>query len=245
MIFPLRDSIPHIHRPYATWGLICVTALIFIWQETLTGIDGRRVITTLGVVPLHLTDTLAAQDNPWGGSGYLSLLSYTFLHGSWWHLLSNMWYLFIFGDNIEDIMGPVRFVVFYLLCGAIAVLIHVFANAASPLPVVGASGAVSGVLGAYFLLYPHSRVTSFIFFLILRIPATVFLGGWFLLQLFSGFSGRSEGIAWWAHLGGFVAGLVLVPLFRSSRALPSELPPGGPPPPPSDPSDPWAGLRSK
>lgn len=245
MIFPLRDSTPRGSRPYATWAIIGFSICLFFWEESLGMAEYRRLVTTFGVVPLHLTDSMAARDSLWGGSGLLSLFAYSFLHGNWWHLVSNMWYLFIFGDNIEDVMGRFRFVAFYLVCGALAALLHVFVNADSPLPVVGASGAISGVLGAYFLLYPHARVTSFVFFLILRLPATVFLGGWFLLQLASGLGGGSESVAWWAHLGGFVAGMLLTPLFRNGAPVSNDLPPGGPPPPPPDPSDPWARFRSK
>ena len=145
-----------------------------------------------------------------------------YLHGGFFHFLANMWTMWIFADNIEDVMGPIRFLVFYTFCGLAALGVHMFFNPHSPVPVVGASGAIAGVMGAYFLLYPHSKVLTlipiFIFPLIVEVPAVVFLGIWFLVQFTSGVSSLSaqagQGIAWWAHAGGFVAGMALLWLFR-------------------------------
>ncbi len=243
MILPLKDSIPRLHRPWAVWGILILTILVFLWQRSLPPREFALAVKAFGVVPHAF--------GHWPGGGApaftpFTLISYTFLHGGWWHLISNMWIFWIFADNIEDVMGPLRFTLFYLLCGVLAALAHLAANLDSTSPVVGASGAISGVLGAYFLLYPHARVTTFVFFLILDLPAVLYLGGWFLLQLYSGLSAApgSGGVAWWAHLGGFIAGMLLMPLFRASRSLPAALP-AGKPPPPRDPNDPWSHLRSK
>ena len=174
----------------------------------------------LGVVPRRfLTDP--------GPEQVMTLLSSMFLHGGWLHLLSNMLALYIFGDNVEDRMGPWRYLVFYLLCGLAAALTHIFTNPASPIPTIGASGALSGVLGAYFVLFPTARVYTLIpiFFLpwFVEIPAVVYLGFWFLSQLLNGtlaiVAGMQGygGVAWWAHAGGFVAGVVLVRFFVRRR----------------------------
>ncbi len=242
MIFPLKDSIPRLHRPYAVWAIILVTVAVFLWQKSLPQREFYQAVRLLGITPVYLPFEGQAAFMPY----LLNLFTYTFAHGGWWHLIANMWVFWIFADNIEDVMGPVRFTVFYLLCGAIAGLTHALTHADSYVPVVGASGAISGVLGAYFLLYPHARVTTFIFFLIIDLPAAVYLGGWFLLQLFSGLKeAGAEGVAWWAHLGGFAAGMILVGFFRGKRPCPECLPKAKPKPPQHDPKDPWGHLRSR
>jgi membrane associated rhomboid family serine protease len=144
-----------------------------------------------------------------------------FLHGGWFHLVGNMWFLWVFGNNIEDAMGAGRFTVFYVLAGTIAALAHVFANPASPVPMVGASGAISGVMGAYLVLYPRARVDTLFFFLIffriIPLPAWVILGYWFVIQLLSAGAAAGGGVAYGAHVGGFLAGLLLVRLFARRR----------------------------
>ena len=142
-----------------------------------------------------------------------------FLHGGWMHLVANMWTLWIFGDNVEDVMGPLRFLLFYVLCGLCALLMHVATNPESTVPVVGASGAIAGVMGAYFFLYPHARVLIlvplFIISFFFEIPAVFYLLLWFVTQVFSGLAdGGGAGVAWWAHIGGFVAGMLLLRFFR-------------------------------
>lgn len=246
MIFPLKDSIPRMHRPWAVWTLIALTILVFWWQRSLPPAGFALSVNIFGLVPQQFSAWLFA-DTAGPVFPPVTLVSYMFLHGGWWHLISNVWICWIFADNIEDVMGPFRFTLFYLCCGVIAALAHLAANMHSPIPVVGASGAISGVLGAYFLLYPHARVLTFVVFLILDLPAALYLGGWFLLQLYSGLTASpgSGGIAWWAHLGGFVAGMLLVPLFRNCRPCPPILPEFRPPRPKPDPKDPWAHLRSK
>lgn len=154
---------------------------------------------------------------------FFRLTTAMFLHGSWLHLLSNMLYLWIFGDNVESRMGHVRYLLFYLLTGYIATLAHIFSYPFSPTPLIGASGAIAGVLGAYLLLYPHARVLTLVFLIIfiqiVPIPAVIFLGFWFVLQIFSGLLAEQsgQGVAFWAHIGGFVAGLLLVKFFVQSR----------------------------
>lgn len=235
MFFPLRDSIPAMHRPFMSWAVIVATAAAFLWQQSLPPSAFRDIIYHFGLTPAATPSA----------ASLLHAVTYTFLHSGWWHLIANMWMFWIFADNVEDVMGPWRFAAFYFVCGALAGFAHVVANPASPVPVVGASGAVSGVLGAYFLLYPHARVTTFVFFFIIRLPAALYLGAWFVLQLWSGIGGGATSIAWWAHLGGFVAGMLLVPLFRTNRPLPAVLPQAQEPPPQDDPKDPWKRFRSK
>jgi membrane associated rhomboid family serine protease len=209
-MIPLRDVIPSRTTPFVTVGIIAVNVLAF-WFELSLSPGARQVfIREYGVVPAEFA---------WPG-----LLSSMFLHGGWLHIVGNMWYLWIFGDNVEDRMGHGRYLVFYLLCGALAGLAHAFVNPDSYIPTIGASGAVAGVMGAYFVLYPRSRVLTliplFVFIEIIEIPALYFLGFWFLLQLFSGAgsiahtSGTQAGIAFWAHVAGFIAGLGGVFIFR-------------------------------
>jgi membrane associated rhomboid family serine protease len=153
-----------------------------------------------------------------------------FLHGGWFHLISNMWALYIFGDNVEDRLGPMRYLLFYLVCGVVAALAHVYSQPLSNVPVVGASGAISGVLGAYLVLYPRARVISLVPLWIvpwfIEIPAVFYLGFWFFSQLFSGLLSLGMpistygGVAWWAHVGGFIAGLLLVKILEQKRTYP-------------------------
>ncbi|MCC8194808.1 MAG: rhomboid family intramembrane serine protease [Deltaproteobacteria bacterium] len=235
MILPIRDSIPSIHRPYMSWCILAVTAAVFLFQVSLPPRDFINLIFEYGLIPMAVGDA----------EGLGGFVTYTFLHTGWWHVLTNLWMFWIFADNVEDVTGPWRFLAFYLLCGVVAGVAHCIADSDSPVPVVGASGALSGVLGAYFLLYPHARITTLVFLLILRLPAALYLGGWFLFQLFSAFHEGMDGIAWWAHPGGFIAGIALLPLFRINRPLPSAIPGPEAPPPPDDPNDPWARYRSK
>ena len=236
MIIPLKDSIPALHKPYASWLIIIASLGVFLYQKFGLSLPEARVfIRAHGLTP-------AALPFP----GLPDLVSYMFLHGGWLHLIGNLWIFRIFSDNIEDVMGPVRFFLFYLACGVVAGLAHSFVHPESVNPVIGGSGAISGVLGAYFLLYPRARVTTFVMLLILDLPAVLYLGGWFLLQLYSGLSASgSSGIAWWAHLGGFVAGMLLFPFFRSNRCWTGQLPQPPEPRYVPDPKDPWARLRSK
>lgn len=224
-MIPLKDSIPNVFRPYMVWIIIGLNAAVFMYTMGLTRVDLAGFFHLYGVVPIRLTQPELAMLAGYPDSGYYTLITHMFIHGGFWHLVLNSWMLWIFADNIEDVMGPFRFLVFYLVCGAGALVVHIFFNLNSPVPVVGASGAIAGVMGAYLLLYPHSRVITFIpiFFLpyIVEIPAVVFLGVWFIIQIVSAlgsdFMGTGTGVAWWAHAGGFIVGMAIISLFKNKK----------------------------
>ena len=236
-MIPIRDTIPSKSTPVCTWSLILINGAVFIFELMMPEPVLQAFFYYFGIVPARYTHPEWAA---WVGlplDDYLPFLTSMFLHGGWLHIIGNMWTLWIFGDNVEDRMGTTRFVIFYLICGLAAGLVHFFTNPSSTLPTVGASGAIAGVLGAYFLLFPNSRVITLIplFFLPLfvEVPAITYLGFWVLSQIFSGVLslGLPEdvgGVAFWAHVGGFVAGAALHWLFvkdrRKFRALaPDEL----------------------
>jgi membrane associated rhomboid family serine protease len=220
-MIPLRDDIPRVHTPYAVILVILANVALHYLLTSLHPLAQEDLYHVLGVVPARYAFPDWADFVGFPAMGVVPFLSYMFLHGSWWHLLANMWMLWIFADNIEDVMGPVRFLVFYLLCGLAALLLHLFFNLESTAPIIGASGAIAGVMGAYVMLYPRGKVLTLIPIIIIpyfvRLPAWLFLGFWFLSQVLSGLfeqlSGMTQGIAWWAHVGGFVAGMILVRLF--------------------------------
>ena len=181
--------------------------------------DGlNRFITLYGLLPVRYSEPhIAAYFTT--GQQVFSFFSYMFLHGGFWHLLGNMWCLYIFGDNVEDNLGHLRYIVFYILCGLASGLSHVLINWHSGAPTIGASGAIAGVMGAYFLLYPRAKVLTLILIIIIpylvELPAFIFLGIWFFLQFLSAsMSGGEGGIAWWAHIGGFLFGIVLLKVFQ-------------------------------
>lgn len=214
-MIPLYDNVPRVHPPLMVITIIAVNVIIFLYQLA-QGPGGTEFAFLYGSVPLRLLDPAWAEAHGFPGGGVLTLLSYMFLHADWLHLVLNMWMLWIFADNIEDVTGHGAFAVFYLLCGILAGLLHIIFNPGSFVPIIGASGAVAGVMGAYFVLYPHGRVATLIFIFVVRLPATVFLGIWFGVQLFSGLgesAGSAAGIAWWAHVGGFASGMMLIRLF--------------------------------
>jgi membrane associated rhomboid family serine protease len=221
-MIPLRDDNPSSITPVVTITFIVMCVLVFLWQVSL-GPRGQEAIFALGVIPAVL---LGLGDLPPELAivpSFVTPLTSMFMHGGWMHLIGNMLYLWIFGDNVEDSMGHVRFVVFYILCGLAAVFAQALPEPQSTIPMVGASGAISGVLGAYLLLYPHARVLVAIpFGFILhtvRIPAGIVLVLWFALQLFSQLATRpgEGGVAFRAHIGGFIAGMLLIPLFKRKR----------------------------
>jgi membrane associated rhomboid family serine protease len=208
-MFPLRDVIPTRTWPVVTVGLIALNAAIFVYQQTLGDLALERFVREWGLVP-----AVFAWDR---------VVTSMFLHGGWAHIGGNMLYLWIFGDNVEDRLGHGRYLVFYLLCGAAAALAQTAFHPRSAIPMIGASGAISGVLGAYLLLFPHSRVLTLvpilIFIQLIEVPAILLLGLWFLMQLLSGLGSLATqadmgGIAFWAHVAGFVAGVVLVHVFK-------------------------------
>lgn len=224
-MFPLKDSIPSKHPSITLWLVIGLNVLAFLIQFSDAGTeDGYAGWIAWSLIPAKLS---ATDPTTW-----YPLVTSQFLHGGLGHLASNLWILWIFGDNVEDRMGPVRFAAFYLLCGCIAGLAHVFVEPNSPVPTIGASGAVAGVLGAYLLLYPRARVLTlvpiFIIPLLYDLPATVFLGIWFVLQILNGSlslfmtSGLSS-VAWFAHVGGFVAGFALCRPFAQRCLHPRRL----------------------
>lgn len=221
-MLPLRDNIPSRRYPVVTVTLIAVNVVAFLWEVSL----GRRLqdaLLLLGIVPVRYTVAEIADLFTWREQLW-PFLSSMFLHGGWTHLFGNMWTLWIFGDNVEDRLGHLRFLVFYLCGGVAAALLHIFTNPASPVPTIGASGAIAAVMGGYFRLYPHARVEMVIppFFLgpYFVVPAVVFLGWWFILQFFNGtlsLLSRPDafgGIAWWAHIGGFVFGAMLCSVIK-------------------------------
>jgi membrane associated rhomboid family serine protease len=226
-MIPLRDDNPTELRPYLTVAFIAACVIVFLYQVTLPGQAGQRFVFEFGFIPALFFG--AATPSGWtpGLPAEATLFSSMFLHGGWMHLIGNMLYLWIFGNNVEDAVGHVKFVVFYLACGVAAALIQGFADPSSAMPMVGASGAIAGVLGAYLLLYPRAQVLVLIplgfFIQILRIPAVFVLGFWFLLQFISqamtaAGGGQGGGVAYWAHIGGFVAGALLI-LFLRRRGV--------------------------
>lgn len=223
-MLPIKDDIPTERTPVITIGLIALNILVFLYQLTL-GPYKQTFIFALGVVPFEIVnniDLVPRINLPLKAT----LLTSMFIHGGLFHLFSNMLYLWIFGNNVEDSMGRSRFLLFYLLCGFVAAYSQIYMNPASRVPMVGASGAVSGVLGAYLLMYPNARVLTVIFLgffvQIVRIPALIVLMFWIVVQVISGTAalsaGRTAGVAWFAHIGGFVAGLVLLRPFLTRRA---------------------------
>jgi membrane associated rhomboid family serine protease len=224
-MFPLYDTIPHRHLPIAMGTIIALNGLVFLYELSLPEADLQRLFLQAGVVPARISNLgLYALLSP---DPLLSLLSCMFLHGGWIHFLSNMWALWIFGDNVEDRLGSVRFVVFYLVTGIVATLVHVATQPFSEVPVVGASGAISGVMGTYFVLFPFARVVTLAPFglvpLLIEVPAFVYLLLWLLIQFQSGLlslvaPGSVGGVAWWAHVGGFLAGALLCRLCGPARS---------------------------
>ena len=221
-MFPLKDNIPAKNFPYVNIGLIAINIIFFVYELSY-GHEVDRLINALGFVPARF---LAQQAENWiNPAGFVPAFSSMFLHANLLHLVSNMWMLWIFGDNVEDCMGHGRYVLFFLLCGLASVGAQTISNPHSTIPMVGASGAISGVLGAYFLSYPHARILTLlpivIFFYLIELPAYFFLGFWFVLQFLQGslYSLNSDqvsggGVAWWAHVGGFAAGVLLLWAFR-------------------------------
>jgi len=217
-MFPIRDTIPRHNPPVVTWLLILANGVVFLFELMLPEPALEQFFFLFGVVPARFTHPEWAV---WVGipiDDYWPFLTSMFLHGGWLHIIGNMWTLWIFGDNVEDRMGPLRFLVFYLLCGLAAGIVHWLTNPDSTIPTVGASGAIAGVMGAYFFLFPTSRVIVlfpvFFFPFFFELPAVLYLGFWALSQLFSGTLSLADarevgGVAWWAHVGGFLAGLVL------------------------------------
>jgi len=217
-MIPIRDNQPSNCIPVVTYILMGINLLIFVLQIQI-GFNNEVFFYSYGLVPAKYTvPEMARHFSP--GNQFFSIFSYMFLHGGFLHFIGNMWFLYIFGDNVEDHFGALRFLGFYLICGIISGLFHFILNPVSMVPTIGASGAIAGVMGAYFLLYPKSRILTIIPIIIfpwfVEIPAFIFLGIWFFIQFINAAgSSAGSGIAWWAHIGGFVAGLAMVKLNKN------------------------------
>jgi membrane associated rhomboid family serine protease len=219
LLIPIHDDNPTRSFPFVTIAIIAVCILVFLWEASF-GAQMQRAIFMFGAVPATIFDGKMLPPDlqvipPWA-----SIFTSMFMHGGWMHLIGNMLFLWIYGNNVEDCMGHVRFIVFYILCGIAAFFAHALTDPASTIPMVGASGAISGVLGAYILIYPHARILVVVplgFFIhTMRLPAGVVIGFWFLLQFISSALSdpSSGGVAWYAHIGGFLAGVVLIPFLK-------------------------------
>ena len=217
-MIPLRDTIRSRTFPILTYFLIGLNVFVFLVENSLPVHKLDSLVVMYGIVPARLIHS------PF--TGFYTLFTSMFLHGGWTHLIGNMWALYLFGDNVEDVMGHLRFLIFYILAGVVAGLVHILFNPLSTVPTIGASGAIAGVMGAYFILFPRSTIITLVplFFLPLfvEIPAVIFIGFWFLSQFFNGTlslvtPGVLGGIAWWAHVGGFAFGLFFHRLFMTRR----------------------------
>ena len=228
-MIPLKDMSPRRSVPLMTILLIIANVLVFFYQIGLTPRAGDAFIMTYGLVPAKIQMALAGTPHVTIGDALVPLFTCMFLHGGWLHILGNMWFLWIFGGNVEDRLGPFTFLLFYLVCGIASGITQAVFSWGSHIPSVGASGAISGVLGAYIVFFPYARILTlvplFIFFFTARIPAMIFIGLWFVVQFLSGVgtlgatgAAASGGVAWWAHIGGFVLGVVLAGLVKGRPA---------------------------
>lgn len=221
-MIPLKDDNPTRIVPFVTIGLIAANLFVFVFELTLPPEGLKAFVASMGVVPAELTRLILHDPRRLPHAG-TTLLTAMFVHGGIMHVAMNMLYLWIFGNNIEEVMGHGRYLAFYLVCGLVASLCQVAVAPGSTVPMIGASGAISGVLGAYLIMFPAARVLTLVFFIFLirvvPIPAVIVLGFWFLLQLLSaGPAGAGGGVAVFAHIGGFVAGVVLIAAFRVRRS---------------------------
>jgi membrane associated rhomboid family serine protease len=227
-MLPLKDDQPRYSTPYVTWFLIAINILIFFLQWTQMVSDPRgeaQFERQFAEIPSHLAAFLGGSHRYTLPQVVLPFSTSMFLHGGWAHVLGNMWFLYIFGDNVEDYLGHFSYLIFYLLSGLIAMTTQVAIYLHSNVPTVGASGAIAGVLGAYFILYPRARVLTWFFVFIVYIPAWFVLGEWFVLQFLGGAQTLSMsavghdvgGVAFWAHVGGFLAGMAMIKIFPERR----------------------------
>ena len=225
-MIPIQDTVPRRSPPLVTYVLIMVNTAVFLFELWLPEPQLERLLYLFGMVPARYSHPEWAAALGFPLDDYWPFLTSMFLHSGWLHFLGNMWFLWLFGDNVEDRMGPWRFLAFYLLCGLAAGLTHWFTNQHSTVPAIGASGAIAGVMGAYLVMFPLARIVAvvpiFFYPAFVEIPAFFYLLFWFFMQFFSGTlslvaPSAGGGVAWWAHVGGFAAGIVLLPLFRRSR----------------------------
>jgi membrane associated rhomboid family serine protease len=223
-MLPLRDDQPRYSTPWVNYLLIGLNLVIFLFEATLDRRSLNLLIGQFGVVPSHLMAFLSGSSKYPLPAVVLPFFTSLFLHGSWMHVIGNMWFLFIFGDNVEDYLGHFKYIVFYLLTGLLAMSTQVAVDLHSTVPAVGASGAIAGILGAYFVLYPRARVLTWFFVFVLWVPAWIILGYWFVLNFLNGTAtiltvqgNNMGGIAFWAHVGGFVSGALLIKVFGERR----------------------------
>ena len=231
-MFPIRDDNPQVNTPIATYAIIALNVLAWFLLQGMGSSESLNAsICQYGLIPVDLFTSTSASAGPRmcvfaHGSAWSGVFTSMFMHGGWMHIIGNMWFLFVFGDNVEDSMGSMRFAIFYLLCGLCAAVAQVAVQPASAIPMVGASGAIGGVMGAYIMLFPrvhvHMVVILVIFFWTFRVPAIAMLGYWIVMQFMGGLSSvgaAGGGVAFWAHIGGFVTGAVLVWLFKDEELL--------------------------
>src|ERR1700756_4644309 len=223
-MFPIKDDQPRFSTPYVNWFLIVLNIVIYFFQSLLDPRSGELFARQFGVVPAHLSAFLAGSPKYTLPAIVIPFFTSMFLHAGWMHVLGNMWFLYIFGDNIEDYLGHFKYLGFYLISGLLAMMTQVAIYPNSTIPTVGASGAIAGVLGAYFLLYPRARVLTWFFVFVLYLPAWIVLGEWIVIQFLSGTASLSVnaghdvgGVAFWAHVGGFVAGMIMIKIFPERR----------------------------
>lgn len=211
MFIPLKDLNPRRTLPIVNSLLIVINVLVFFYELTLPPKAEVALAYTFGTVPARFPSFLAGHTSFEGA--FLPLLTSMFLHSGWLHIAGNMLFLWVFGDNVEDFFGHLQYLFFYIVCGLGAGVLHVLFNLSSPIPALGASGAISGVMGAYVVLYPRARVLTLVFIFLIPLPAILILGWWFLMQFLEGVSTlgmkASGGVAWWAHIGGFILGMLI------------------------------------
>jgi membrane associated rhomboid family serine protease len=223
-MLPIRDDQPRYSTPWVNYFLIGLNLVIFFFEWTLDRRSLELLVRQFGVVPSHVAAFLSGSPEYPLIAIVLPFFTSLFLHGSWMHVIGNMWFLYIFGDNVEDYLGHFKYLVFYLLTGVLAMGTHMVMNLHSTTPALGASGAIAGVLGAYFILYPRARVLTWFFVFVVWVPAWIILGYWFVLNFLSGTATslavqarNMGGVAFWAHVGGFISGALLVKVFGERR----------------------------
>ena len=225
-MIPIRDDAPRYTTPYVNYFLLALNVAIFLAMWIGIPAPEQEIVRVFAFRPVVLTSAIVQHNSAAGVASIITIFTSMFMHSGWWHLIGNMWVLYIFGDNIEDYLGHFPYLLFYLLAGVAAIVLHAFLNPTSAIPTVGASGAIAGVMGAYFILFPSARVLTlvpFLFVFFIWLPAWIVLGYWILTQFLGGAAssisaaGQTGGIAFWAHVGGFVAGVLMVKVFPTRR----------------------------
>jgi membrane associated rhomboid family serine protease len=225
-MIPLKDSILRFGLSYTIWTLIVLNGIVFIFEISISKEILEKVFYFWGLVPARYSFPKWAMIHGLSPGDYFPFLTNMFIHAGWLHIIGNMWFLYLFGRSVEDRMGHIRFLIFYLLSGLAANIVFYVLDIHAMIPEFGASGAIAGVMGAYILMFPQAQILTlilvFIFPLFINVPAFIFLGFWFLIQLFSGTltlasHGSGGGVAWWAHVGGFATGMLLLPLFKNRK----------------------------